>query len=77
MILRDYGSDARQGDFVEFSVDDLRGRRGVVVMLRSVGEKLHYVVQDELTRDRHEIPVQRIASVLERREPPEGVHTTR
>ncbi|MFD5831183.1 hypothetical protein [Lentzea sp. NPDC060358] len=77
MILRDYGSDARQGDFVEFSVDDEGRRRGVVMMLHSVGEKLHYVVQDELTRDRHEIPVQRIASVLERRVPPEDLHTVR
>jgi hypothetical protein len=69
MMLRDYGSDARQGDFVEFSVDGEDSRKGIVMMLRSVGEKLHYVVQDEATRDRHEIPVQRIACVLERRRP--------
>lgn len=70
MILRDYGSDARQGDFVEFTVDGEESHKGIVMMLRSVGEKLHYVVQDELTRDRHEIPMQRIACVLERHRTP-------
>ncbi|WP_143091864.1 hypothetical protein [Lentzea albida] len=70
VMLRDYGSDARQGDFVEFTVDGEEPRKGIVMMLRSVGEKLHYVVQDELTRDRHEIPVQRIACVLERHATP-------
>ena len=77
MILRDYGSDARQGDFVEFSLDAEERRRGIVMMLRSVGKKLHCVVQDELTRDRYVIPVQRIASVLERYESFGGVHTVR
>lgn len=77
MILRDYGSEARQGDLVEFRIDDEERRRGVVLLLRSVGEKLHYVVQDELTHVRHEIPVQRIASVLERHHPPGGLHTVR
>ncbi|GHH39867.1 hypothetical protein GCM10017774_32200 [Lentzea cavernae] len=67
-MLRDYGSDARQGDFVEFSLDGEQTHKGVVMLLRSVGEKLHYVVQEEATWRRHEIPAQRIASVLERHE---------
>jgi hypothetical protein len=66
VILRDYGSDARQGDVVEFTVDGDETHKGTVMVLHSVGEKLHCVVQDELTRDRHEIPMQRIACVLER-----------
>ncbi|MFD9700913.1 hypothetical protein [Lentzea sp. NPDC059081] len=77
MILRDHRSEARQGDLVEFTADDAERRRGVVMLLRGVGEKLHCVVQDELTHARHVIPVQRIASVLERHTPPGGVHTVR
>ncbi|SDG61595.1 hypothetical protein SAMN05216553_109360 [Lentzea fradiae] len=77
MILRDYGSDAKQGDLVEFRLDGEERRRGIVMLLRSVGKKLLYVVQEELTHVRHEIPVQRIASVLKRRRPPGGFHTVR
>ena len=58
------GHRAEQGDFVEFRLGDME-RRGTVMMVKSRGETLYCIVQDERTRQRYEIPPQRIERVLE------------